>query len=120
MCGAALTAGGFYQTNETYKNIGWAALSGGLVGVVYHYYKGTKLGKELHKPENSQVILQGKPISPMENKVREQAESMGLIKPAIQGEPVSPGTEIVQGRKAWETRMAEQQAQTVEKGRMNT
>lgn len=106
--GLGLVASGFLRKNETHKNVGWVTTIAGLLGFMYNYMKSSKLDKELSKPENANVILQGVAISPLEHKIRDKAEAIGLLNPPIQGELLPPGTLIVQGRKAWEEKMAEE------------
>ena len=108
--GLGLVGSGFLRKNETHKNVGWIATTAGLLGVIYNYIKGSKVDKELHKPENANVILQGKAISPLENKIRDAAETIGLLNPPLKGELLPPETVIVQGRKAWEEKMADETA----------
>lgn len=106
--GLGLVGSGFLRKNEVHKNIGWVATVGGLVGFIYNYMKGSKIYKEITKPENNNVILQGVPISPLENTIRDKLEAVGLLNPPIEGELTSPDTVIVQGGKAWKEKMAEQ------------
>ena len=106
--GLGLVGSGFLRKNEAHKNIGWLATIAGLLGVIYNYHKGVKLDKELNEPENANVILQGTPISPLENKICDAGEAVGLLNPPIKGELTPPETVIVQGRKAWAEKMAEQ------------
>jgi len=109
-CGLGLVGSGFLRQNETHKNIGWITTITGLVGFIYNYMKGAKRDKELNKPENANVILHGTPLSPIENTIRDRAEAIGLLKPSRKGQLLPPDTEIIQGRKAWEERMAKENA----------
>lgn len=101
---------GFYNKNETQKNLGWTATVASLLSVIYNYHKSSALDRELSKPENANVIMRGTPISPFESSIREKAEAIGLLDPPIKGELLPADAVIVQGRKAWEEKMAEENA----------
>lgn len=109
--GLGLVGSGFLRKNETHKNIGWVTTIAGLLGVIYNYMKGTKLDKELNKPENANVLLRGVPFPPAVDKVLDGVEAIGLLHPR-KGELLPDDTIIVQGRKVWEEKVAEQKCST--------
>jgi len=100
--GGGLLGRGFWKKNENLKTGGWATLVAGLSGVIYSLWKSMKVSSELRKPENENLILEGKPLK------TDLVSRIGYsLREPLQGEPLPPGTEIVQGRKAWEAKMAE-------------
>lgn len=100
---------GFARKSSMQRDLGWAASVVGLLGFIYNFSKGVKLNKELNKPENANVILEGVAIPPAINKALDTVEAVGLIH-TRKGEPLPDDTVIVQGRKAWEEKMAEENA----------
>ena len=87
------------------KAIGWTSLVAGALGGIYSYLKGKGISTELEKPENASVVLEGKlPGTGTVAKVTTMLDS----RLPIQGVPSDE--EVIQGRQAWEERMAEENA----------